>query len=192
MVLLHQSSPPGLNIPNVTFENKKGARKLVEHLISHHNYRRIAFMAGPEEHEDSYWREMGYLEALHDYGIDFDPSLRLEGYFSPERAQLEIRRILSDGLEVDAIFSADDESASGAMMALREAGLRIPEDIAVVGFDDVQLASHLNPPLTTVRAPIKQVGTQAVEQLVQLINGEAANELTLLPTEIIIRKSCGC
>jgi DNA-binding LacI/PurR family transcriptional regulator len=93
---------------------------------------------------------------------------------------------------VDAIFAADDESASGAMMALRETHLSIPDDVAVVGFDDTLLASHLTPPLTTVHAPIEQVGRRAVEQLVNLMNGEAAETVTLLPTELVIRKSCGC
>jgi LacI family transcriptional regulator len=192
MVLLHQSAPTGLDIPNVTFENKSGASKVVEHLIVEHGYRRIAFMAGPKEHEDSYWREMGYVEALHTHRIDFDPKLIMDGYFDPERARQSVEQMLRDGLEVDAIFAADDESASGAMMALREAGLRIPEDIAVVGFDDTLLASHLTPALTTVHAPIEQAGWQAAEQLIKKIAGEPTEAVTLLPTEVIIRKSCGC
>jgi DNA-binding LacI/PurR family transcriptional regulator len=95
-------------------------------------------------------------------------------------------------MEIDAIFAADDESASGAMMALGDAGKRIPEDIAVVGFDDTLLASHLTPPLTTVHAPIEQAGRQAVNQLIQLIEGKATEPLTLLETNLVIRQSCGC
>ena len=192
MVLLHQSPPDGLVIPNITFENKEGSRKLVEHLIVEHGYRRIAFVAGPEEHEDSYWREMGYLEALQAHEISLDPLLKLEGYFEAQKAKEAVARLIDLGTDVDAIFAADDESASGAMMALREAGLRIPEDIAVVGFDDTLLASHLTPPLTTVHAPIEQAGRQAVEQLIQLMDGEDADAVTLLSTELVIRQSCGC
>ena len=192
MVLLHQSPPDGLVIPNVTFENKEGSRKLVEHLIVEHGYRKIAFLAGPEEHEDSYWREMGYLEAHQAHNISLDPLLKLDGYFEVQKAKEVVTWLIDAGTDVDAIFAADDESASGAMMALREAGLRIPEDIAVVGFDDTLLALHLTPPLTTVHAPIEQAGRQAVEQLIQLMNGEDADAVTLLSTELVIRQSCGC
>ena len=192
MVLLHQSPPTGLTIPNITFENKNGARKLVEHLIVKHGYQKIAFLAGPVEHEDSYWREMGYIEALHEHSIDFDPDLKLMGEFNPQKAKEAVARMLAAGKEVDAVFAADDESASGAMMAIREAGLRIPEDIAVVGFDDTLLAAHLTPPLTTVHAPIEDVGRQAVTQLIQLIEGEPTEAVTLLPTDVVIRRSCGC
>jgi LacI family transcriptional regulator len=192
MVLLHQSPPEGLAIPNVTFENKNGAHNLVEHLIVEHGYFRIVFLAGPEQHEDSYWREIGYREALQAHGIEFDPALKLIGNFDPQFARQTVAQLLAAGIEFDAIFAADDESASGAMMALRYAGLRIPDDIAVVGFDDTLLASHLTPPLTTVHAPIGQAGQQAVEQLIKLISGEPAEAVTLLPTEVVIRKSCGC
>lgn len=192
MVLLHQSPPDGLAIPNVTFENKSGARKLVEHLIVDHGYSRIAFLAGPDEHEDSYWREMGYLDALQAHGISHDPALKMYGLFDVQHAKHAVGQMLANDITFEAIFAADDESASGAMMALREANLRIPEDIAVVGFDDTLLASHLTPALTTVHAPIEQVGRWAVDQLVKLINAETTEAVTLLPTELVIRRSCGC
>jgi DNA-binding LacI/PurR family transcriptional regulator len=100
--------------------------------------------------------------------------------------------MLLDGIEFDAIFAGDDDSAIGAMRALQMAGRRIPEEIAVVGFDDIPLARYLSPPLTTVRAPIEAIGREAVRQLVQVMNGHPANDLTLMPTELVIRKSCGC
>ena len=192
MVLLHQSPPEGLQIPNVTFENKDGARELVEHLITAHGARRIVFLAGPEHHEDSYWREMGYRAALRAHGIPFDPARVARGDFNPETAHRAVNQLLADGVAFDAIFAADDESASGAMMALREAGLRIPQDVAVVGFDDTLLAAHLTPPLTTVHAPIEAAGQQAVIQLLHRIAGQPADPVTLLPTEVVIRQSCGC
>jgi DNA-binding LacI/PurR family transcriptional regulator len=192
MALLHQSPPEGLQIPNVTFENKRGARELVEHLIVTHGYRRIVFLAGPEHHEDSYWREMGYREALDAHGIPFDPALVARGDFAPDKAKQAVQQLLDDGIVFDAVFAADDESASGAMMALRDAGKRIPEDVAVVGFDDTLLAAHLTPPLTTVHAPIEDAGRQAVVQLLRRIKGEPAEAVTLLPAEVVIRQSCGC
>jgi len=192
MVLLHQTPPTGLQIPNVTFENKMGSRQLVEHLVVKHKYQKIAFLSGPENHEDSYWREMGYIEALIALGIDYNPDLKVPGNFDPHQAKKSVTELLAIHPDIDAIFAADDESASGAMMALREAGLRIPEDVAVVGFDDTQLAPHLIPPLTTVHAPIEEIGRQATLQLIQLISGETVDPVTMLPTELVIRQSCGC
>jgi len=192
VVLLHQSPPEGMLIPNVTFNNKSGAREIVEHLIVKHSCRRILYLAGPDNHEDSIWRERGFIEALHAHNISFDPAMKISGNFNAENAKNSVRRLIATEKEVDAIFAADDESASGAMMALREVGRRIPEDIAVVGFDDTLLALHLTPPLTTVNAPIEQAGRQAVQQLVQVIDGKVARALTLLQTKLVIRQSCGC
>jgi LacI family transcriptional regulator len=192
LVLLYQAPPDGLNIPYVTVENKMGARELVNHLIEVHAYRRIAFLRGPENHEDSYWRELGYREALESHGIPFDPVLVATGGFDKEIAQLAVEQWLHQGVEIDAIFAGDDEAATGVITALRRAGTRVPEDIAVVGFDDVHLADYLMPPLTTVRAPIEQTGREAVRQLVSLLRTGEADPLVLLPTELVIRRSCGC
>ena len=192
MVLLHQTPPDALDIPYITFENKSGARKLVDHLIRVHGCRRIAFLRGPENQEDSYWRELGYREALEAHGIPYDPALVDCGMFDWRHAQPPVERWLREGLQMDAIFAGDDDSATGVIMALQRAGKRVPEDLAVVGFDDVHLAHYLMPPLTTVRAPVEQAGREAVRQLVRLVNEGEADELVLLPTELIVRRSCGC
>jgi DNA-binding LacI/PurR family transcriptional regulator len=92
----------------------------------------------------------------------------------------------------DAEFTGDDESAIGVLLALRQAGHSVPEEIAVVGFDDSLFAGTLSPPLTTVRAPTELVGKQAVGELVRLIQGEEVELRTVLPTELTIRQSCGC
>jgi DNA-binding LacI/PurR family transcriptional regulator len=97
-----------------------------------------------------------------------------------------------EGVEFDAVFASDDESAMGVMEALAHAGKRVPEEVAVVGFDDMDLSRHLTPPLTTVRAPIEQVGREAIKQLVRLIQMGQADPLVLLPIELVIRRSCGC
>jgi len=193
MVLLHRSSPGGLDIPCVTFENKAGSRKLVEHLIEVHRYRRIAFLRGPAGNEDSHWREIGYREALAAHGIPFDPALVDAGGFDEDEAQLPVERWLREHLEIEAIFAGDDEAALGAIIALRRAGKRVPEDVAVVGFDDGPISHHLaSVPLTTVRAPIEQAGLEAARQLVRLIRTGQADSLVLLPTELVVRESCGC
>ena len=95
-------------------------------------------------------------------------------------------------MQFDAVFSGDDEAAVGVLNALRLAGQRVPEDVSVVGFDDQRLSAFLTPPLTTVRAPTEKVGYEAVQQLLKLIRTGQADPLTLLPTEMIIRSSCGC
>lgn len=192
MVLLHQSPPDLLDIPTIAIENKNGAAMLVNHLIEAHGRRRIVFLQGPEEHEDSVWRERGYREALETHDLPFQPELVASGRFDEDEAFAAVEQLLLDGLDFDAIFAGDDDSAIGAMHALKMAGRRIPQDVAIVGFDDVPLSRHLSPPLTTVRAPIEQVGRESVKQLVHMIRGEHAETLTLLPTELVIRQSCGC
>lgn len=192
IVLLHQTPPDSLKIPVIAIENKDGAAMLVNHLIEMHERRRIVFLRGPQGHEDSVWRERGYLEALESHDIKFDFDLITSGEFDEEEAFGAIQQILSEGIEFDAIFAGDDDSAIGAMRALRKTGRSIPEEVAVVGFDDVPFARYLSPALTTVRAPIEEVGREAVRQLARLMNGESAQALTLMRTELVIRESCGC
>jgi DNA-binding LacI/PurR family transcriptional regulator len=103
-----------------------------------------------------------------------------------------VEQWLMEGMEIDALFAGDDEAATGALTALRRAGKRVPADVAVVGFDDVPVSRFLRPPLTTVRAPIEQVGRAAARQLLRLIRREHVEATILLPTELVIRESCGC
>ena len=191
-VLLYQTPPSSLNIPSVTIENKSGAQMIVEHLIQVHSRRRIVFLRGPEGNEDSEWRERGYREALQANGIPFDPSLIAMGGFNEDEAQVALQELLIEGVEFDAVFGGDDDTAAGVVSALIRAGKHVPQDVAVVGFDDLPIARYLRPALTTVRAPIEQVGREGVRQLVRLIRGQQAEALVLLQTEIVIRESCGC
>jgi LacI family transcriptional regulator len=192
VVLLHQTPPENLNTPVITIENKDGAQKIVDHLIEVHGCHRIAFLRGSEGHEDSKWRERGYRESLEIHGIPFDESLIATGGFDESEADAAVTQWLSNGLKFDAIFAGDDDAALGVFTALQRTSRHIPNDVAVVGFDDVPLARFMSPPLTTVRAPTEQTGSDAVKQLVHLIRGEPAESITLLPTELIIRNSCGC
>ncbi len=192
VVLLYQSAPPTMNIPSVTVENKEGARMIVEHLIQVHGRRRIVFLRGPDGNEDSAWRERGYREALDAHGIRFDPVLVATGGFNEEEAQIAMWEMLAAGVEFDAVFGGDDDSAAGVISVLKQAGKSIPQEVSVVGFDDVMVARYLNPPLTTVRAPIEEVGREGVRQLVRLIRGQQAETLVLMRTELVIRESCGC
>ena len=192
VVLMHQTPPEGMNIPVITIENKDGAEMLVSHLIEKHGRRRIVFLQGPAGHEDSQWRERGYRDALEAHGIPFRPELIVSGEFDEEHAFVAVQQLLVDGIEFDAVFSGDDDAAIGVYRALKMANRIIPDDVAVVGFDDVQFSRYISPALTTVRAPIEEVGREAVRQLIRLLNGDQAQSLVLMRTELVIRESCGC
>ncbi|NWF63017.1 MAG: LacI family DNA-binding transcriptional regulator [Chloroflexi bacterium] len=191
MVLMHETPPAGMDIPVITVENKDGAAMLVNHLIEH-GRRRIVFLRGPEGHEDSQWRERGYREALAAHNISFDETLVSSGKFDQETAYHSMQKIIQDGVDFDAVFAGDDDASIGVYRALKEARRLIPDDVAVVGFDDVEFARYISPPLTTIRAPIEEVGREAVRQLLALLNGEQVQSLVLKRTELVIRQSCGC
>lgn len=192
VVLIHQSSPKGLDIPMVTIENQSGGQQVVDHFIEKHGCKRIVFVQGPPDNEDSKAREKGYLLSLKNHGLPYDPELVIEGGFESAQACAAVMGLIKRGLSFDAIFTGDDDNAIGVIQALNEFGKRIPEDVAVAGFDDSLFARILTPPLTTVRAPNELVGAEATRQLVNLIRGESTPIRTVLPVEMIIRRSCGC
>lgn len=192
LVLMHETPPDGMDIPVITVENKDGAEMLVSHLIEKHNRRRIVFLRGPEGHEDSVWRERGYREALASHNIPIEEKLISSGDFDQETAFHAMQKIIQESVEFDAVFAGDDDASIGVYRALRQAGRLIPDDVAVVGFDDVEFAGYISPPLTTIRAPIEEVGREAVRQLLRLLTGEQAEGLVLKRTELVIRESCGC
>jgi len=194
MVLVHRTPPPSLSIPSVTVENMEITHKLVEHLIQVHGKRRIMFLRGPVHQEDSIKREMGYKSALQANGIPFDENLVLNGDFERDIAYQVMDHFLGNGKRAafDAVFTGDDDAAIGVLKALHQHGLRVPEDVAVIGFDDLGFAPFLNPPLTTVRAPTESVGRIAAERLFGLLENQTSDEVVILPTEIIFRRSCGC
>jgi len=191
VVLMHRHPPEGVDIPSVNIENRQSTRELISHLIEEHGYRRIAFLRGPDHQEDSREREESYVETLRAHDISVDPTLIELGGFSEVISRQAVEDWLSEGIEPDAIFAGDDGGAMGAIKAIRQAGLRVPEDIAVVGFDDDRYAEYGNPSLTTVHVPLEQVGREAVKRLMRLVR-EGAAESTVLPTSVVIRRSCGC
>jgi LacI family transcriptional regulator, galactose operon repressor len=194
MVLLYRTPPPSLTIPSVTVENIEITHKLIEHLIQVHGKRRILYMRGPIYQEDSISREAGYKSALSANGIPFDENLILNGDFERDTAYQALNDFLGNGKRVafDAIFTGDDDAAVGVLKALQKYGCKVPDDIAVVGFDDLGVSPFLNPALTTVRAPTETVGRIAAEKLFALLENQPWNGAVILPTEIIFRRSCGC
>ena len=193
LVLLYQASPEGSNIPSVTIEEKRATRNLIDHLIEVHHRHRIVFVRGPTIEKDPQWRELGYQESLAAHGIAYDPNLIISGEFNRKDAYQAMSEFLNNGHpDFDAVFTGNDDSAIGVMDALNEKGLRIPDDISVAGFDDLELAVFLTPPLTTIKAPTEYVGETAARHLFNLLANQKVEPVTLLPTEIVIRRSCGC
>jgi LacI family transcriptional regulator len=195
VVLMHRTPPQNVKIPSVTVENKRVTFTLTEHLIKEHNRRRILFMRGPRKQEDSRWRELGYKAALQANGIEFDERIMLNGDFERDIAYAALNEFLKNAShpDFDAVFCGDDDAAIGVLRALQENHVRVPEDVSVIGFDNLGFSSFLTPALTTVAAPTEDVGRMAAERLFSiLLEQQLSDEVTLLPTELIIRRSCGC
>jgi len=170
----------------VGLDNEAGGRMATEHLISI-GRRRIAFLGDaspPEIHQ----RHQGYLAACRAAGLEVNARLDMPAAFSPQQAEAAAERLLAANPDVDAIFAASDVIALSALQVLRRAGRRVPEDVAVVGFDDADVASHSNPPLTTVRQDLAHAAKLMVDQLFRRLDGETTDGVTL-PPQLIIRQS---
>lgn len=177
------------NVSYVDVDNFSGAHEVVTHLLCQ-GYRRVAAITGPLNTIAATDRRDGYLEALKDRQVAFDPALVVEGDFTEGSGYAAVQRLLPYNPE--AIFAASDIMAIGALRALREAGLRVPDDVALVGYDDIPIAAHMEPPLTTMRQPIYRLGITAAETLIDMVGHTAAHPRRMvLPTELVIRESCG-
>jgi LacI family transcriptional regulator len=173
----------------VDADNIGGAREAVTHLLRL-GRTRVATITGPQNMIAGTDRLAGYTAALRDRGLLSDPNLIAEGDFTEAGGHRAMQQLLAR--RPDAVFAASDMMALGAIRAIREAGLRVPEDVAVVGYDDLPFAAHSDPPLTTIRQPIQRTGATAVETLLDLINHpNGAAHRVVLPTELVVRTSCG-
>lgn len=171
---------------SVGSDNTRGGREATEHLLER-GARRIVFLGDPSLPEIAL-RHEGYLAALQARGIEPDPALTRPVPFVPQAARADMERLLADGPAFDAVFAGSDRLALAAMAALTAAGRRIPQDVQVVGFDDIALAEDANPPLTTVRQDIDAAGKALVERLLARLAGRAVESL-LLPTTLVVRDS---
>ncbi len=179
------------NVSSVGFDNFKAAHQATEYLLSL-KHRRIGLICGPKKQVSRVQqRHDGYRQALEDRGLLFDPLLVVEREYSLMEGKEAMRRLLSLPEPPTAVFAASDVLAMGALAGAREQGVRVPEDVSLVGYDDIDFAAYCNPPLTTVRVPAYEMGRLAVKVLVNLIRGrEISPQRYLLDTDLIVRASC--
>jgi signal transduction histidine kinase/DNA-binding response OmpR family regulator len=180
--------------PAVVADNTGGIRQALEHLVKH-GHRQIAFVAGRRQsvHGDSGVRLRAFEAELQALNLSFDPNLIAYGSHNYEDGRQAIRQIISQGSKFTAVLASNDRSAIGVLDGLRQAGYVVPQDIALIGFDDRLEARAQMPSLTTVHYPMFGLGYQAVELLLRAIEGESVNdELVRIPTRLVVRESCGC
>jgi LacI family transcriptional regulator len=136
-------------------------------------------------------RRDGYKQALLEAGIAISPELLVDGYYSDEGGYQAMHRLLNLPQRPTAVFAASDMMAIGALRAIHDAGLIVPDDVALVGFDDLPIALYANPPLTTVHQPITELCAAAVKSLIDQIKNQRSAAPLRLPTSLVIRGSCG-
>jgi LacI family transcriptional regulator len=181
--------PTNEHVSYIDVDNRAGARDAVRFLCQL-GRKRVASIYGPQNMIGGIERFEGYLDGLRENGLPRMNEWMAAGDFTEGGGYFAMQRLLIE--KPDAVFVASDPMAMGAMRAIQESGLNVPEDIAVIGFDDLPHSAHTNPPLTTIRQPIQRMGMTAAEMLIEMI--ERKNSQTrriVLPTEMVIRSSCG-
>jgi DNA-binding LacI/PurR family transcriptional regulator len=183
-----QGSLAGVDIPSVDVDNMTAARGAVEYLLGR-GHRRIACITNaPLEYTAARERLDGYRAAIEANGIGYNESLVVQAAFDAASGSRAMTELLAR-TSFDAVFVASDVVALGAIAALRRAGLRVPTDVSIVGFDDIALAAFFDPPLTTVHVPAYDLGLAAGRALLDRIGGRPVPSRTLLPTELVVRSS---
>jgi len=168
-------------------DSTMGARLATEYLIGQ-GHRRIAFISGPSNHPDAVQRLNGYKAALVDGKVAFSAKLVAEGDYSEMGGLAAINALLDARVEFTAVFAANDQTAHGAMLALHRRGLGVPQDVSVVGFDDLPISAFMIPPLTTVHRSIDEIGEGAAEAMIDLVEGRTPRARVSSPT-LAIRES---
>jgi len=190
MVSIAMSFP---GITSLLTDNKLGIYDIVTHLIQTHSASTIAFVKGPEDHEEASERFAGYCTALADAGLSFDESLVLPGHFSIWSGEEAVQELYDvRNRVVDVIVCADDETAVGVIKELTRRGISVPHDVAVCGFDDAEYSEIITPSLSTVRQPFYEMGREAVDQLIRQMREKSDPEQIVMATKPVIRQSCGC
>lgn len=177
----------------VMVDSGTGLRELIEHLLTVHQYRRFAFIKGPQDNQDSDTRMAIIQTILKNNGIDMDKNLIFTGDFTPISGEEAVKTLFGqNNAPIDVLFSLSDGMALGALEELNRRGIRVPEEVAVVGFDDFPASAFSNPPLTTVNQSLYNQGAYAVERIIKMITEDGEAQTKYLPSKLVIRESCGC
>ncbi len=179
-----------VDIVSVDVENREGAHEAVAHLIGL-GHQRIGLINGKLQMESAQARRDGYKQALLEAGIPIDPDLMVEGFYSDTASYEAMVQLLGLPERPTAVFAASDAMAVGALRAIRDRGLRVPDEIALVGYDDLPLVQHINPPLTSVQQPIGEMAAHAVRLLIEQIRGQSPVTSVRLPARLVMRDSSG-
>ena len=177
----------GRNLKTLRLDNEQGGYMATSHLLSL-GHRRIAHISGPDSHEDAVDRYAGFVRAHRDYGIEVDPGIVFQGGFLETGGVLAMSRLLDCGKNFTAVFAANDQSAMGARLVLHRRGIRVPEDVSLMGFDDIPSTEYLTPPLTTVRQPFYEIGLYLAHTLLGML-GREVPEVTIPGMELVIRET---
>ncbi len=178
---------------NVCCDNEAGMRALVNHLTLDHGYRRLAYLSGHADSPDNRARARVFEAATLRAGAEILTGPAWRGNYSASGGAQVIGALLDRGAELPrAIVCANDQTALGVIHALARRGVSVPGDVAVTGFDDVPVARHLHPSLTTVRQPIEQMGATAFDVLYSMISGAGSEPNVVMPVRLMLRESCGC
>jgi len=187
-IVLLNDQHPGAFVHSVVIRNREGSRAAASHLIGL-GHRRITYIGDQTGYQSDAERCGGYREALEVSGIVFTPEIVVAGDGKPEGGQSAMSQLLELVDPPTAVFCYNDMSALGAIQAIRQRGLRVPEDVSVVGFDDLFFASYTQPPLTTVRQPMRRMGQLAMESLFKLMSGDESEICIKVDAELIVRES---
>jgi len=179
-------------VPSLVLDNRAGMDAAVEHLVRDHGCQRPAFLAGTPHNPEADARFEAYRAVLARHGLPFDPARVASGQFLPALGRRAMDDILDRGVPFDAVVAANDSMAIGGIQALRQRGMRVPQDIPVTGFDDLTLARLGNPPLTTVAQPFDRFADLAVACIEDQVDGRPVAPLTEIPSHFVRRQSCGC
>jgi HD-GYP domain-containing protein (c-di-GMP phosphodiesterase class II)/DNA-binding LacI/PurR family transcriptional regulator len=181
------------DIPSVLTDNKSGFRDLLIHLIEVHGFTRFAFIGGPDDNQDSIERFRIFQDVLKEFQITFDDNLMIQGDFTFQSGGNAVKTLLDKRkAHVDVIIAASDDMALGALDELNARDIQVPEDIALVGFDNLEIGSYASPPLTTVDQSFYEQGRRAAEMVLDLIRHKKVSYQTKIPTKMVARDSCGC
>jgi len=180
------------SVPTVIVDNIHGMRQLISHLVETHHCREIAFVRGPEGNQEAEERLKIFREVLIEHGITPDNKLIIKGDFSRDAGIHAVEYLLKNELRFDALVGANDDTALGALKAFQEHHIRVPEEVLVFGFDDIEESSFSAPPLTTVRQPLYEIGSKSIEVIHNCIHGSKIKGTIIVPATMVTRQSCGC